>query len=375
MRTTIQKRGDRWRARWQQPDGKWRGQTFGRKIDAQNHLATVVADTSRGTYSDPNDARLPFGDYAASWLTLQVQHRQSTATTTESRLRRHVLPTFKDRQLGAVRRSEVQAWVGELVAKPLAPSTVEACYRLLATIFRSAVTDRLIQSSPCERIKLPSTDHAQVVPLPLEAVTALRKRMPGDMAAAVTLAAGAGLRLGEVLGLSVDRVDFLRRQVRVDRQLVLPKSGPPAFGPPKTAASNRTVPLPQSVVDALAAHLERHGEGPDRLIFHHNGRPVRRTRFWDWWKAATKDTAWPDAKFHDLRHHHASLLIAAGCSVKVVQAQLGHASATETLDTYSHLWPDDDERVRDAVDRAFRAHSAPIPRPETTKAQVSAVPD
>lgn len=55
-------------------------------------------------------------------------------------------------------------------------------------------------------------------------------------------------------------------------------------------------------------------------------------------------------RFHDLRHYYASLLIRHGESVKTVQARLGHASAAETLDTYSHLWPDSDDRTREAVD-------------------------
>jgi site-specific recombinase XerD len=53
--------------------------------------------------------------------------------------------------------------------------------------------------------------------------------------------------------------------------------------------------------------------------------------------------------FHDLRHHFASVLIAAGCSIKAVQSALGHANASETLDTYSHLWPADEDRIREAV--------------------------
>ena len=57
--------------------------------------------------------------------------------------------------------------------------------------------------------------------------------------------------------------------------------------------------------------------------------------------------------FHALRHHYASLLIRFGESVKTVQARLGHASAAETLDTYSHLWPDSDDRTREAVDSAL----------------------
>ena len=58
-------------------------------------------------------------------------------------------------------------------------------------------------------------------------------------------------------------------------------------------------------------------------------------------------------RFHDLRHHYASLLIRHGESVKTVQARLGHATAAETLDTYSHLWPDSDDRTREAVDAAL----------------------
>ena len=56
-----------------------------------------------------------------------------------------------------------------------------------------------------------------------------------------------------------------------------------------------------------------------------------------------------------LRHHFASALIADGCSVVAVQNALGHASATETLGTYSHLWPDDNDKIRTAVDRLWNA--------------------
>ena len=64
--------------------------------------------------------------------------------------------------------------------------------------------------------------------------------------------------------------------------------------------------------------------------------------------------------FHDLPHYYASLLIRHGESVKVVQAQLGHATAAETLDTYSHLWPDRDDRTRVAVDSVLGASSGAL---------------
>ena len=66
--------------------------------------------------------------------------------------------------------------------------------------------------------------------------------------------------------------------------------------------------------------------------------------------AASKVPGLPaDFRFHDLRHYFASLLIASGADVKVVQARLRHASAKTTLDTYGHLWPDTDDSTRAAI--------------------------
>jgi integrase len=164
-------------------------------------------------------------------------------------------------------------------------------------------------------------------------------------------AAGTGLRQGECFGLTVDRIDFLRRTAKVDRQLLLMPGGP-VLAPPKTEASRRIVPLPDVVVDALAAHLARFPAGGDGFVFtNDDGKPIRRTRFSDMWRPLVQRAGLPEgAGFHQLRHFYASLLIRHGESVKTVQLRLGHASAVETLNTYSHLWPDSDDRTREAVD-------------------------
>jgi integrase len=93
------------------------------------------------------------------------------------------------------------------------------------------------------------------------------------------------------------------------------------------------------------------------LIFtSSNGEPIRRTRFSDVWRPAAKAAGLePGTGFHALRHYYASALIHHGESVKVVQSRLGHATAAETLDTYSHLWPDSEDRTRAAVELALRA--------------------
>ena len=65
----------------------------------------------------------------------------------------------------------------------------------------------------------------------------------------------------------------------------------------------------------------------------------------------------PDFRYHDLRHYFASLLIASGADVKVVQARLRHASAKTTLDTYGHLWPDSDDSTRAAIEAVMAARA------------------
>ncbi|MGI5187131.1 tyrosine-type recombinase/integrase [Promicromonospora sp. CA-289599] len=77
---------------------------------------------------------------------------------------------------------------------------------------------------------------------------------------------------------------------------------------------------------------------------------LRRSAFWDRWQRALTAAELSGFTFHDLRHYYASLLIRHGASVKAVQARLGHKNASETLDTYSHLWPDEEEQTRTAID-------------------------
>ena len=126
------------------------------------------------------------------------------------------------------------------------PSTVETRYRIVTAVFRAAVVDRRIASSPCVGVSMPKESKAKVIPAETSVVRALEEALPARARAMVTLAAGTGMRQGEVLGLTVDRIDFLRRTVTVDRQLVSTSGQAPAFGPAKTESSMRTMPLPAS---------------------------------------------------------------------------------------------------------------------------------
>lgn len=354
---SVAKRPDgRWRARYRDAAGKEHAKHFDRKVDAQRWLNEVTASVVTGQYVDPKAGRVTFRVYAEHWRTIQP-HRPSTQEQVARHFALHVHPRLGDRPLASILPSDLKALVAHLSAT-LAPATVAVIYRHVSAVFKAAVADRKIAMTPCVGVSVPKPVKARVVPVATAKVLELVEAMPPRWRATVTLAAGTGMRQGEVFGLTVDRVDFLRRTVTVDRQLVVVAGAAPRLGPPKTAASDRVIPLPRTVVEALAAHLAEFPAAPDGLVFTTaSGRPVRRSDFGEAWRPAVATVGLEGFVFHGLRHYYASLLIRHGESVKTVQARLGHASAVETLDTYSHLWPDSDDRTREAVDLVLGARA------------------
>ncbi|WP_219415356.1 tyrosine-type recombinase/integrase [Pseudonocardia nigra] len=346
--------------RWRDPAGRQRKKTFERRVDAQRFLATISADVVRGTYVDPNDPTT-FSEYAEAWREAQV-HRPTTRARVETNLRRHAYPYFGDRRLSTIRPSEIQGWVTTL-SRRLSPATVQVIHGIVAAIFKAAVRDRLVGrlvgGSRCDSTRLPKKRPIGVMPLSTSTVHALAEAVPERYRAIVLLGAGTGLRQGECFGLDDEHIDFDRHTLRVDQQLLLLPHREPFLGPPKTSASYRTIPLPGVVVDALRQHLRSFPvQHIDRLVFtDDDGRAISRTRFSRevWRPAVAAAGARRGTGFHDLRHYYASLLIRHGESVKTVQRRLGHATAAETLDTYAHLWPDSEDRTRNAIDSVLRA--------------------
>lgn len=354
MASLTRRPDGRWRARYRDPDGRERARHFDRKLDAEHCLATVKADIVRGTWLDPAAARTTFQEFAEKWCR-QQPHRPGTVRLYERTLRLHVHPVIGSRQLGSLRRSDIQGLVADLVAAGYKPKTVENVLRLIRAILNAVVDDGLIATSPCRKVVRPTVEDRHIVPLPLDGVRRAAAVISRRMRALVLLSVGTGLRQGEALGVTVDRVNLLRREVTVDRQLVKNVGQPPLLGPLKTASSRRVVPLPDFVVEALAAHLATYPPNHDGLVFTGgNGEPFARAWLHRAWRSAITESGLPqDATWHLLRHTYASILIDGGESVTVVARRLGRANPSETLRTYSHLWPDSDDRTRQVVDAAF----------------------
>ncbi|HET6753276.1 MAG TPA: site-specific integrase [Jiangellaceae bacterium] len=299
------------------------------------------------------------------WRADQLHHRPATAAQAESRLRLWVYPVIGDRPTSTIRRSDVQRVVS-LAAERNAPGTVEVIYAYTSAVFKAALLDRVVSSSPCVTIKLPERQRQRIVPLTTDQVGVIAGRVDVRYRALVLVAAATGLRSGELRGLTVDRIApalHLRTAVpakrvttlRIDRQLGRIDEGEPVFAPVKTPAANRSVPVGASVAELLARHLAEHGPGNGGVVFSvPGGPPIDRRRAGHIWRAAADGmNLRPRSGCHDLRHHHASLLIAAGLSPRAVADRLGHKDAAETLTVYAHLWVDDEDRAVDAAERAF----------------------
>jgi integrase len=351
MASVDKRPNGQWRARWREyPGGPQKTKHFPRKNDAEKYLVKIQHDLLTGVYIEPGKMRTTVRDVSKVWLARQ-SWRPRTRLTAEGIMDKHFLPRFGDRPIGSVRRGDLEAWAAGL---SLSPATVRLVMQYVSSLFGAAVTDGFIPSNPATGAKSPRVERAPVVPPTTDDIRALQDAAPDWFAIAVTLGAGAGLRQGEATGLTVDRVDFLRRQLVVDRQLapLPPAPGEPiGLSVPKSDRSYRTVPLSGFVVDAIAAHVEQFGTGEYGVILHHNGMPVRRAPFGKFW-TRTREAANLSTRFHDCRHFYASTLLSQGVPVAATADYLGHSPAV-LLATYAHLIPEDHDRARGAVEAAF----------------------
>lgn len=339
--------------RWIDAAGKERAKTYRRMADAKVFKVEIERSLLRGTYIDPRAGDIDFKPYAESWRIGRLDHRPKTAQRVEQDLRCYTYPQIGTLRIGAARKNDLQTWVSALVhTYHLAPITIRGVVATVKSVFGHAVEAGLIARNPCVGLALPEVVKEEVVIPTAEQLREIISTLHSPWYRRLVIAvAGTGLRSGEIRGLTEDRVDWLRRTVKVDRQLADVVDGQPVFAPPKTAAGHRTIPVARCVIDILAEQLAERGAGPECLIFTNQRRgPISRNTLNHALSRALDSLGWPDGTgAHLFRHYYASMLIHKGLNVKVVQKRMGHATAQETLDTYGHLWPDSDEDSRTAV--------------------------
>jgi integrase len=160
-----------------------------------------------------------------------------------------------------------------------------------------------------------------------------------------------GLRQGELAGLRVADIDMLRRRLTVHSALIKASGQPPRLGLPNSAASERTITLPNIVIETLALHLQEYPPVDVMMVWTtQRGAFLRRGSFGRIWRKAVALSVGPPCRVHDLRHTHASWLIAAGEHPKAIQTRLGHSSIQVTIDRYGHLMEGLDDRTVDRLE-------------------------
>jgi len=200
-------------------------------------------------------------------------------------------------------------------------------------------------TEPEERcgIRPPKAEEKEIEPLDEGHARGLLKAAEGDeLEALYVLAVTTGMRSGELLGLKWEDVDFRAETLRVNRTLFNGR-----VHPPKTSKSRRCIRLSRPALVAL----KNHGRTGEWVFCTGVGTPISVHNLHNRsWKPLLKKAGLPHERFHDLRHTCATLLLTKGVHPKVVQELLGHSSISVTLDTYSHVLPNMQEKAVAAMD-------------------------
>lgn len=236
-------------------------------------------------------------------------------------------------------------------------------YTNLSAMFDRAVYDRLIPANPCETVELPErTGHKadDMFLFTLDEYDAFVRAFHPHYQPLVELIAGTGASWGEVEALEVSDVNLDLKTLRINKAAKWDTSrSDRAIGPTKTKNRNRTVTLPDETVEAIRPVVEGRPRSA-RLFTAPRGGPLRYKTFWlEWVKTCAEIGLDPRPRGpHDLRHSHASWLIALGVPLPVIQKRLGHHSITVTVDIYGHLSPDIQRAAADAASMFFSGRDA-----------------
>lgn len=351
-------RTSHWIARYRGPDHVERSKAFARRVDAERFLHDREARKSRGEWIDPELAKTRLADWVDRWRGTTVHLKPKTRAGYESLLRTLILPELGRAPLGEIDPLWVREWVAGLVGRGLSASRVRQAYRLLGAIMRAAVESGYMARTPCVGVRLPRLSQREMSFLSATQVRDLADAA-GEYGTLVYVLAYGGLRWGEAAAIRRRRCDLLRGRIEVSESLA-EVGAELYFGSTKTHQVRRVV-LPRFLLAMLTRHLENVPADPDALVFTApGGGPLRLTNFRRrTWVPALEAARLPGGiRIHDLRHTCVAILISRGAHPKAVQEHLGHSSIQVTMDRYGHLFPDDRDRLADALESAFRETTA-----------------
>jgi integrase len=279
-------------------------------------------------------------------------------------LNRHFLPYFGHVPMADILPSTVQAWVTKAFGEGLSARSTVKYHVMLHGVFKRAVRDRVIAYNPCAETELPKVVARKTRTLTPEEFQRLLAAIPDRFKLLVLTEIETGLRWGELIALRPRHVDFLRRTINVEETIVevskkVSPTGERIVKPYPKDDEPRTLGVRQSLLDELAARIAVLSLDRNDLLFPSSetagGRPLSRNTFRTrvWLPAVEKAQIDFGVRMHDLRHAHASWLLAGGADLKGVMDRMGHAQI-QTTQKYLHALPDTDQKNLDAFERILR---------------------
>jgi integrase len=349
----------RWQARYLGPDDIMRPayRTFATKTEAERWLTRTGAEIIEDSWVDPDAGRVPLGEYAGDWIEERPGLRPKTVQLYRFLLGRHLVPAFGRVAVADIREAQVRRWRKNLLDTGVTAVTAAKAYRLLRAVMNTAADDALIRRNPC-RLRGAGQERSPERPvLTLRQVLALTEAIGARYRALILLAVFGSLGWAELAALRRRDIDLEARTVRIFRQLAESPGGGFTFGPPKSAAGQRTVAFPDLIVPDPAWHLARFaGPEDDSLLLTSPARsPMRNSDFRRRvWRPALAEAGLTDLHFHDLRHAGNVLAAAAGANLRELMERMGH-STTRAAIVCLHSTDERQGKVADALGDLARA--------------------
>lgn len=341
----------------------------GSKKEAIKERARLVTEQSQGNYLEPSKTTVAqFFDRWLEHMASQVSPR--THVRYRELAQKNILPLIGGVMLTALRPAMIsQAYAKALTEGRrngkggLSPQTVTHMHRVLKQAIGQAVKWEILNRNPVDAVDPPKSVRAPMQTYDLDQTAELIEAMrPTRMFVPTLLAVLCGMRRGEIAALTWKNVDLVNgelsvvvsaEQIKTQVRYKLPKSG-----------KGRIIALSASLVDELRAHRLRQAEELLRfgvrlvddtfVVAQMDGTPLQPDTLTQDWFRKLEGTKLPRIRFHDLRHAHATHMLANGVHPKVASERLGHSRIGITLDLYSHVLPGMDADAAERVDAALQ---------------------
>ncbi len=344
-----------WQARYTEGYDPGTGKQIQRSITGKTQkevaqkLKQVTYELDQGTYQAPNKQAL--GEWLDLWAETYlgaVKPRTVEIYTTIIRI--HIKPALGATKLDSLTTSTIQRFYNNLTKESgISAKYLKNIHGVLHKSLQQAVLIGLLRTNPTAPCVLPRIEKKELLPFDDTQITAFLQQIQGaEFETLLTVTLFTGLRQGEVLGLMWDCVDFESGTLLINKQLQYFREESYIFRivPTKNGKGRVIKPAP-SVMSLLKAHKETQARQrllagdaweDSNLVFTDNlGHHLNNSIVYRHFKRAAAAIGRPDARFHDLRHSYAVASIRSGDDIKTVQDNLGHATASFTLDVYGHV--------------------------------------